>query len=99
MALIAGDPVMVDCPEDQWTRINAFLPAGDAKVTKAAVHFQKTNRVSYFFCYRSGTDIPDGSDEIMVTGRGFGFDASIAADLYILCRGGDGRVRLEAIAA
>jgi hypothetical protein len=99
MALIAGDPVMIDCPENAWTRLNAFLPGGDAKVTLANVHFQKIAKVSYFFTFRSGTDLPDGNDEIMVRGIGCGFNNSVPADLFVLCKGGDGRVRLEAIAA
>lgn len=100
MALVAGDPVLVDCPKGIWTKLNASLPGGDAKVTSAAIHFQKTSRVAYFFTYRAGDDAPeDGDDEIMVSGTACGFNNSVAANLFILCRGGDGRVRLEAVAA
>lgn len=96
MALINGDPVMVDCPKDVWTRLNASLPGGDEKVLSATVHFQKTNQVTYFFTFRAGGDAPTGDDAIMVRDTSFNLANTVAVDLYILCRGGDGRVRLEA---
>lgn len=98
MALIAGDPVMIDCPQDVWTRLNQYLPGGDGKVLSANVHFQKTNQITYFFTFRAGADVPTGDDAIMVRDHSFQMFNTVAVDLYILCRGGNGRVRLEAVA-
>lgn len=89
-----ANPYMVDIPEGVWTKINTAGP------TRAmTVHKQRKALVAYFHNYRDSGDpapVIGDADEILWDYHELEFTSTVDSDVYLLCRGDDGRVRVEA---
>lgn len=88
MALTA--PIMVDTPAGVWTKVAD-------NVSLAMIHKQKRDSVTYFVTYRDAAAAAPTTldDEIMWLQNSLSFSATEPGDVYIYCKGKDGRVRVE----
>ena len=91
-----ANPFMKDIPAGGWVKINDAPISGP--VRNLRIHKRKVSFVAYFHNYRdAGEDPPDVElhDDIMWVGDELEFTGAVDSDFYLLCRGEDGRVRVE----
>lgn len=83
---------MIDTLKDTW------VLAAEG-VTYCRINQQNTQRVQYFFTYRDTGATPTPAQltdtEIKWDVRSLDINTSESADVWVVCRGGDGRIRVD----
>ena len=89
------NPVFVDCPEGQYTKIATGVTSG--------IVWRVNGNVEYLYTYRLTTEAAPTllSDAVRIfkdddeSDNQVSISASASIDIYIWCAGGPGRVRVD----
>ena len=91
ISVFPADPSLIVITKDTWQKVAT-------NVTTGQIHIKNTSPDSYFQTYRiTGNPAPTVSDEgvYMPWGKLQTISSAAGIDVYIYCKGKDGRIRLD----